>query len=193
MTDTKKVSLVGKITVKNVFGSKGEILKLVMGDQDESHLLMRVAGIATETFSGEGDLGPYVGLKGQFMATNMVTGARFRSGKCFLPATAVDLISGAVSANPGGAVQFGFDVLAHYDESAATSYVYDVVPLMDIAENDPLAQLAAQVGVMAALEAPKENTDDETESGGDENGNVHAASAPREHKSKPAKSARQVA
>lgn len=141
-------SLVGKISTRTVFGPKGEILKLVMSDQDQSHDLFTVVGIATETFSGEGDNGPYVGLKGQFMATNSVTGKQFRSGKCFLPSIAVDMVAGVVDSS-SGPVEFGFKVMAHYDESAATSYVYDCEPLMDAGENDPLAAIAAKVGVLA--------------------------------------------
>lgn len=133
--------LISKISVRDVFGGKGQILDLVMKDKDQSHALMRVVGIASGISTGEGDNGPWTGLKGQFRATNLVTGEEFSSGKCFLPNIAQDMIVGALMAETSNAVEFAFDVSAIFDETAATSYVYSAESLIPPTENDPLAML----------------------------------------------------
>lgn len=151
-----RAKLVGKISVRHVFGSKGEILSVVMQDKEVSHKLMRVVGIASDIKTGEGDNGPWTGLKGQFKATNLVTGEVFQSGQCFLPGVASDMVEGALKSG-ASAVEFGFDISVVFDENSATSYVYYAEPLFDTAENDPVALLSARLEAeQKKLEAPKD-------------------------------------
>jgi len=151
-----RAKLIGKISVRHVFGSKGNILSTVLGDKNISHKLMQVVGIASDIKTGEGDNGPWTGLKGQFKATNLVTGEVFQSGQCFLPSMANDMVEGALKGG-ASAVEFGFDISAMFDESSSTSYVYQVEPLFETAENDPVALLTARLEAeQKKLEAPKE-------------------------------------
>lgn len=139
------MELIKKISVRDVFGGKAEILKVVMSDQEKKHPIMRVVGIASGMRTGESDNGPWTGLKGQFSATNLVTGQEFRSGQCFMPDVANDLVVGALMAEDSSAVEFGFIIYASYDETAATSYIYSAEPLVKPKENDPLAMLLLSV------------------------------------------------
>jgi len=151
-----RAKLIGKISVRHVVGTKGGILTAVMSDKEVSHKLMRVVGIASDIKSGEGDNGPWTGLKGQFKATNLVTGEMFQSGQCFLPSVASDMVEGALKAG-ATAVEFGFDISAQFDEQSATSYVYHAEPLFEAAENDPVALLTARLDAQQKkLDAPKE-------------------------------------
>lgn len=151
------MKLLTKITMKTC-GAQPEIKKLVALDGKVQPLL-RVFGIAAKTVPGANDYGPFVKIKGQFMATNLQTGEQFRSGTVLLPKVAEELLTGALDSladDAGGRVEFGFDIGAHFDESVATKYVYDVVPLTQPKESDPLVMLGKSIGVeVPALEAPK--------------------------------------
>lgn len=164
------MQLLRKITVRTVYGDKGEVLETVMSDKKKSHALMRVVGVANgvktgaskQKQSGKDASGQTVeieverswkALLGSFEATNLQTGEVFRSGVCFLPDFAIELVSGQLTEDVDS-VRFGFDVTASYDETSATSYVYDVTALMAPAEDDPLTALASQVNATATLPAP---------------------------------------
>lgn len=146
------MKLIGKISVRDVFGAKGQILEMVMKDKGDSHKLMRVVGIASGLQTGEGDNGPWTGLKGQFRATNLLTGEEFSSGKCFLPNVAQDMVVGAIMADGASAVEFAFDISVQFEESAATSYIYSAESLIQPKENDPLSMLLHGVQFSLKLE-----------------------------------------
>lgn len=157
--------LIRKISVKTVFGGKAEVLPMVMASQDTSHAVMRVAGIVNDFKTGEGDNGPWVGARGRFLATNLVTGEQFSAPVCFLPDAAMDLVRGSMPEQ--GSLEFGFDIHANYNAASITSYEYTATPLIEPSENDPLQSLMAAFEAKApiALPEPKKEalTDDTKE------------------------------
>jgi hypothetical protein len=136
------VEFTNKISVATVCGNVKEIVKPMTGG--ESKAIMRVVGIANGTQAGEGDNGPWIALKGEFKATNLLNNKSFISGKCFLPSAVSDLVSGQL----GGEVQkvqFAFDIVIVEDIKSQVGYHYNAVPLMKPQENNALSLLEHQI------------------------------------------------
>lgn len=149
--------LLRKISPATVTGGKENFLELVIGDKEKSHPVMRVVGICTGAKVGEGKEGfkDWKALTGNFEATDVRTGEVYRSGVCFMPEFAVEIVAGQLN-DEVTSVRFAFDIGVHYDKDSATSYVYDVTPLMEAdPETDPLAKLAAAVNSTKQIAAPK--------------------------------------
>jgi hypothetical protein len=144
-----------KLTVKTVLGGKPDIEKIIAASKDGGKALplIEVYGIATGTKAGNTDMGPFVKLTGQFLAVNLETGEKKRSGVCILPSAANDIIAGALAAPEAKGVEFGVRISAKYDKDAATNYTYNVEMLQDMKENDPLEMLASKIKT-PALSAP---------------------------------------
>jgi hypothetical protein len=167
--DTKMAAkLIRKLSTKTVVG----ILKNVVFEslkaetvKDGDRLdVMTLVGIIKTFKQGESDYGLYTEFKGQFEAQSLIgdtAGQTFRAAKCFLPEVATDLllekINEVAEANDGaiGDIQVAVKVVAVVDETANTLYGYEVEPLIDVEEADPLAILKQQAGV--ALEDKSAN------------------------------------
>jgi len=138
--------LIRKISPRTVFGSKGDVLELIMKDKDAEHPLFIVAGKCNGRREGTGDNGPWTALLGRFMAqacdpNGKPTGTIYTAGVCHLPNYVVDTILGQLE-EPGDTVQFKFAIGAIYDEASATSYVYTATPLLEARpEDDDVLQL----------------------------------------------------
>ena len=139
--------LLKKISTKTVFGDKEEILDLVMKSKDLSHPIMRVVGIARALERGKSKFhnrgeednqnNEWIAFIGKFQAVNSVTGEVYNSPKCFLPAFAADIVAGQFSAeNDVQAVEFAFDIGAHFNADAITSYEFDITPLIEQKTDD---------------------------------------------------------
>ena len=132
--------LIRKISPRTVFGSKGDILTLVMSDKDAEHPLFVVAGKCNGKREGESDNGPWTALLGRFMAQacdekGAPKGVIYTAGVCHLPNYVVDSILGQLE-EPGDTVEFKFAIGATYDEASATSYVYTATPLIEAKPED---------------------------------------------------------
>lgn len=69
-----------RLTIKTIFGKlKG--IDLSAGEKK----LFRIAGVATQVEHGDGDFGPWVGLRGTFAAVNAETGEVFESTRAIVP------------------------------------------------------------------------------------------------------------
>lgn len=150
-----------KITVKTVIGKKPDIVKIKAAFDAGGKALpiMEVYGIASDTKEGtttapDGKVSAWTKLLGSFLARNLETGDTVRSGVCIMPGAANDLVSGALKNPDTNGVEFGFRILAQYDESAATNYVYKVEALHQIRENDPLEMLAKKLSAPQLTVAP---------------------------------------
>lgn len=138
--------LVKKISPRTVFGTKADIQKLVLSDQDAEHPLFMVAGKCNGRKDGEGDNGPWTALLGRFMAQKLSAagvpeGVIYVSGRCHLPNYVIESVLGQMD-EPGDIVQFKFIIGATYDETSATSYVYTAKPLLEAKpEDDDVLQL----------------------------------------------------
>jgi len=125
------MKILPRITIKSVVGGvKGnpEMLKKLLDANPNSIPLMTVIGQASgakevvKEFE-DGKTSASIKFKGSFKATNLLTGEIFKSGVCFLPPVAANLLEGAFGENTQ-AVQFAFKIGARYDTNSATSYVY---------------------------------------------------------------------
>jgi hypothetical protein len=150
--------LISKISPRTVFGSKGEILELVMSDKSMEHPLFVVVGKANGRKDGESDFGPWTALLGNFRAqaldkNGQRAGELFSSGRCHLPNYVLESTLGQFE-EPGDVVEMGYIIGAIYDEQSATSYIYTAKPLFEPApENDAaLALLERAMPSTPALE-----------------------------------------
>ena len=149
MTDTPKTMPLKKITVKTVFGDKGDILEKVMSDKTIKHPLIRVMGYCTSVRhstsrekSQDGEFIKSTGLVGEIEAVNLETGEAFISGVCWLPQLAIDLVAGKLEGDEEiSRVGFAFDISAKFSLDSATSYEYIVEPLLEIKESDAMSEL----------------------------------------------------
>lgn len=140
----KKISMktiCGKVSVKNLPDE---------GDKP----LMRVIGQAKGIKTGTSDYGDWAALTGIFEATNIETGEVYRSGVCFMPEIAQDMVIPALMQDSATAVDFAFEIGAEASEDSSVGYVYTIKPLIEAAESDPLRALSEQV--QKSLPAPKE-------------------------------------
>ena len=152
--------LLKKLTVKEI-GAKPDLRAMIAAnDKGERYPVARVVGIARKTK-------PYIDPKdgkesilffGSFKGTNLQTGAEFMSGKAFFPGAIPDMLYGALGGETTE-VQFGFDIYAEFNETAATKYVYQVESLIPLAENDSLRLLSDSISApLPALPAPAQGT-----------------------------------
>lgn len=145
-------TLLKKITTKTVMGKVKEAIA-GLGDKFQQNTpAMRVLGIANGVQTGESDYGPWVKFKGEFKATNLLTGEEFRSRSCMLPELASDELEAALSDENNDSVEFAVDVTVNPSENTI-GYEYGIIPLVEAQRDDPLARLSSQVD--GKLEAPQ--------------------------------------
>lgn len=147
-----------KLSVKELGWSKAAIQKAVLNDQNAEVFLARFVGLATGTKefrNQEGEVG--FGLIGNFEGTS-ADGEQKAGTVLYLPGYVQDQIVSVLHSNEDVGVQIGVDVYAHYEEDAATSYVFTARNLIKI-ENPALEAVKAQVSSLPmppkALPAPK--------------------------------------
>lgn len=148
------MQLLRKISRATVIGDNTAVMEKCLADKNKIHPLYRVYGFATGTRKDtdierkETDTRPGFGswecLIGQFEAVNLDTGEVSRSGQCFLPQFAVDMVSGQFG-DGVDRVKFGFEIGAKFDATTPTKYTYQVAPLLEVSEDDPLKAIASQI------------------------------------------------
>lgn len=133
------------ISTKTVFGTKADIQKLVLADQKEPQFLYRLVGeltgyvtgdskfTRTDPETGEVTTQQWTKFAGDFIAINRNEN-QFESVICFLPDYIGGPIRNAIAAEPGNAVQIGFDIFALFSEKSATSYEFIAQPLRDTSQ-----------------------------------------------------------
>ena len=152
-----------KITLKDI-GAMPDIEKLIAYKAEHGEKanmpLASIYGLASTYRPGETAMGPFVRFIGQFKAVNVESGETFVSGQCIMPGAAPDMIFGALNAlgDEGGSVEFGFNIGARYDASAAVKYIYSVEQIIETGKLDPLQALEDKLTGTAQLSAPAEAT-----------------------------------
>lgn len=138
MAQVKKISVAtvyGKIDVKSVLNAEKPIT------------VMRVAGQAVGTKSGDSNYGEWTALVGSFIATNPETGEMTEASQLFLPEVALIPIQVALGQAGARAVDFAIEVVvkaSNNTKPGCSPYEYSFVNLMaPTAENDPMAKLRA--------------------------------------------------
>ena len=135
MAQVKKISVAtvfGKIDVKAVLNAGKPIT------------VMRVAGQAVGTKSGDSNYGEWTALVGSFIATNPETGEVVEASQLFLPEVALIPIQVALGQAGARAVDFAIEVIvqpSNNTKPGGSPYEYSFVNLMAPAENDPMAKL----------------------------------------------------
>ena len=156
--DEKKIGVVAgeavgvtKMSVNQICG------KRVMGD------ICVILGKANGIKTGEDANGtPWTAITGVFEGTNLQTGAKYRSGKLFLPAGSQEAVEAAVKSLPGfadgktvGAVKFSIG-FRRVEAENPIGYSYETVNLLPVeTQTDDLADLiAASREKVPSLAAP---------------------------------------
>jgi len=135
-------TLIGKISVAKVFG------KLDRKDLPKG-TIMRVVGIANGVRTGTSNFGAWEAVRGDFYAVNLLTGEEFRSGQCFMPNTAISLVTGALAGSPDG-VEFAFDFGVKANDSTV-GYEYTVKPVVKAKESEAMTSLLERANAAAPL------------------------------------------
>lgn len=163
------MQLLRKISRATMIGDTTPILEKVLADKNKTIPLYRVYGFATSVRNSKDILtgdpkkdartemhGPWQCLIGQFEAANLMTGEISRSGQCFLPQFAIDMVAGQFSENVER-VKFGFEIGCKFNAEAPGKYEYVVSPLIDVAEDDPIALIAGEINKPKQLEHQPES------------------------------------
>lgn len=138
-----------KLSIKTVTGLTVAAIREMA--TPEGAPVMRIMGIAMGTKGGESDNGPWTALRGQFEASNLITGEVFGGSVLFLPDVALDAILPALAGDNAN-VKFALDITVMKDETSTIGYAYSFVPLLKPDENDPLEKMRNE---LKQLEAPK--------------------------------------
>jgi hypothetical protein len=159
-----------KITVKDVIGKVIPALKkagITEATDDEGSItgvifpdntpILRIIGQVTGFTSGESDYGPWVKFRGDFQGTNLLTGEVCRSRAWHVPDLIGDDIVAALKEADNTAVEVAGDITVS-PMTSAQGYSYEVMPLVDVARDDPLERLKVLVDEkwpMAKLAPPE--------------------------------------
>jgi hypothetical protein len=123
--------IINKISTKTIVGK--------IKAPESAEALYKVYGIATKVVHGETAFGAFVAFLGDFKAVNLKTNEVVRSGKCFLPDVAANMLQGALEHSDSG-VEFGFVVNAEPADNQS-GYQYTVSPLIESNAADPMSLL----------------------------------------------------
>lgn len=146
---SNNVEFLKKITVKGVCGA-------IDTKPEKAAAIMTVYGLANEAKADRSDYGDYVRFGGSFEAVDMNSGKAYRSGRMILPGIAEGLLAGALSQDNTESVQFALEIGIKPSKSPV-GYDYTVKPLVEVGENDPLADLRGKL----ALPSPEPETETE--------------------------------
>lgn len=151
--------LVKQISTRSVFGTKADLQKLVLGDQENPHFLYRVLGEMEGYVTGKGrfkridkETGEatdtsWTKFAGEFVAI-LADGTQFISSLAFLP----DYISGPfrqrLENDPDAFLTFAFDIYAKFNEQSATSYEFIALPVRDASKPSQLDTLVKKLPPM---------------------------------------------
>lgn len=152
-------AIIRKISTKTVVGN---LKAIVLNGMKEDAIhdgdvldVMTVLGIVKKYNEGEhAEYGTFFEFVGQFESESLIgpqSGESFRAPKCFLPEAATELLVNEINTiceiHDGEMkdVQVAVKIQVRVDESANTNYVFQVVPLIEVEEADPLLQLKNKV------------------------------------------------
>lgn len=156
--------LLKKISIRTIVGSKPDILAIAITgrerDKDavgELVPIMRVLGQVSGYTAGESDFGSFVKLRGNFQATNLITGEVVDSAtQAILP----DVVSEPVAlALKGGAqaAEFAVEIDVQFVEKAATMYEFSARSLIKPQTAAPIAGLLSRLAESGiTMTAPKQ-------------------------------------
>lgn len=160
-------TILKKLGAKQIIGNVATALKALSEEgqplekDGASVELYRVFGIAEGIKTGETTYGPWTAFVGQCEAISY-TGEVFRANSAFLPPPLDELLANAMRANEGDSIQYGVIVKLKRRDDLERGYEYNVEPIIEESQADPLAALRAKVAP-AALAAPAHKDDEPTQ------------------------------
>ena len=125
-----------KLSVAEMGWDKEAILTAVMSDKNANHFLARFVGVVTglkpyKIKDGERAGETAYGLQGTFEGTS-ANGDTSSGSVLYLPGYVNDAIVSLFAANDDiASIRIAFDVYAHFDSTAATSYMFTVNDLLN--------------------------------------------------------------
>jgi hypothetical protein len=144
---TEKTRVLRKLSTKTILGARPK-------PPEERTFLYRLAGRINGMQAGEGDNGPWVKFKGSFQAQRF-DGTVFASPAAFFPQPFQDSLESAIMERQANgeavSIETAVDIFIVPDESAATGYVYEGEPVMEV--QDDTANLLARLNAETPLPA----------------------------------------
>lgn len=155
-------TLLKKISPSTVTGAEGTSVNPDMPQPIKGErVLYDLIGIAVKTRTGRTDKGDWCSFIGQFEATTP-EGVVYAAPRCFIPQPFEDMLFSqlqtAQEADPKATVRFAVRVSVvppTKGKPSAVGYEYRVMPLIESSDNNPLAQLRAEVAKVPQLQGPK--------------------------------------
>lgn len=151
-------NLVRKLSTKTIIGAR-----IRLNEGEAERYLFRLAGRVTGIQTGNSDFGPWVAFKGNFQAQR-ADGELFAGPKCFVPEPVQSMLEDKIQSQLADglvpSIQFGIDVYAVADDTAAVGYQFKVVPVLKPEdETDSLLAQLNQATPLPALAAPAVETE----------------------------------
>jgi len=136
------MEIIGKISVKTVVGNKKTINDGIKEYNGASVPIMRVVGQVSGIETGSSTYGEWLALKGNFQATNILTGEVFMSSTAFVDNTYSQNIQSELEKEEVSIVEIAVDIHAASSDSSQTGYIYSIRPLLNNTFN-PFEKLIA--------------------------------------------------
>lgn len=137
------------ISIKSVFGKpqrekidskKDRLFSLDYGSKD----IIQIIGVASGVFNKSTAIGDFIGLRGQFQATNLETGEVYRSPKCLIDNETTDQVVERLSMLDNVAVEFGY-VVGMMANKVKPGYLFPTRTILEAHKNDPIAAIEAKI------------------------------------------------
>lgn len=125
------VAVARKLSVATVYG-KVKVKDIPTGGQVH---VMRIAGTASDSVSGESAFGRWESLKGEFAAINIETGERFVGVNAFVPGALgemlIEQVKAGVKEDVGFSLKFSVDVFVTVSPRDENKYEYVTKPVIE--------------------------------------------------------------
>lgn len=135
--------ILSKLSIKTAFGDTAQF-KTFAGLTP----VLRVIGMVRAKEVGTTTFGDFVRFKGEFHATNLLTGEVSASAVCFLPSPVDQMLADVLNGRPEGdknPVEFGFDISVLPDPKTEVGYQYRVTTLLEAKQSNPMEDLMAKL------------------------------------------------
>lgn len=149
----RKIDAARKLTIATVAGKASTWFEKLMATEGKKLALAKLYGAATGYVAGATEYGEFLKFRGTFRGINLQTGETTDAPVIILPPHLAESLRASLEMG-AQRVDFAFEIVAEYDATAATKYVYRTASLLPPSESDPLAALEKSLGDVLALAAP---------------------------------------
>lgn len=141
--------ILSKLSIKTAVGDTKQFKAF-----EKQTPVLRVIGLVRAKETGTTTYGDFVRFKGEFHATNLLTGEASVSAVCFLPSPVDQMLADVLNGRAEGdknPVEFGFDIDVLPDPATEVGYQYRVRTLVEAKQSDPMEDLMAKLNSAAPL------------------------------------------